>query len=169
MLDEFGETCVLPKSIFISAVYGYKFMGGSYKMKYAQLVDLKNNHIVAIFRFSEKSTSEFSISGDLYRITAWYVNPENEPSDSEFFANASVKSDGCSTISFVNKDADGSLHVCGARNYIMHSRLLAFIFNLMVEHVGEKRLYKNDLEDDLLKLLEGYKITYEPLENPYLL
>ena len=143
----------------------YLIEGGVDLLKSAELIDLKNNHIIATY--IQTDNYEVSLSGIVHIANSWEEN--GKPYETEFFADVIVKWDGCSHFYFYgedytkeNEEKDSYYHICGVPYYIKFMRVMAFIYELMVNHVGYERILEKEEYDELkqLKLLDGFEIRY---------
>lgn len=111
----------------------------------AELVWNQDNHVIAIFEVEEHNEYH-SVSGNIFKVTSWDI--EGAVGDTEFFANASVKSDGCSHFRFLGEnhvpseeDANPTLvgyyHICGIHSYVEFMVTLLFAYEVMTHFVEQ--------------------------------
>lgn len=128
---------------------------------------LKDKDGLTIAVYEKDNTSyEVSTGGAIVRAFVW--DEDGNPVETEFFAKLSVKWDGCSHFNFFGEDyhsgdKDSYYHICGVSNYIDFMRIMAFAYEIMVEHVGYDRIDEKEELENLrnLGLLKDYKIIYE--------
>lgn len=121
--------------------------------------------IIAIYEKDEISY-DLATSGTIKRVFSWDMS-EN-PLESEFFAELSVKWDGCSHFWFKGEDynsgdKDSYYHICGVYSYIDFMRTMVFAYEIMVKHVGEDRIDERTELKHLraLGLLEDCELIFE--------
>jgi hypothetical protein len=131
----------------------------------AELIDNQGD-VIAIFERDKNYKA--SIAGTIKKAIAW--NDDGSPYETEFFANVSVKWDGCSHFWFCGEDyndkstdiRDAYYHICGIDSYIDFMRILVFVYEIMVKHVGYNNILEKEEYEELkkLNLLDGYTIKY---------
>lgn len=141
-------------------------------MKQAKLID-ENGYVVAVFIPNKDYTH--AISGTMYEVVSWELN--DEPMDVNFFANVSVKWDGCSHFYFYgsdyrkglvpyvyeekgnDKEKDGYYHICGFDSYLTHMKIMCFAYELMIRQLGTNSTNGDEYEQlKKLNLLDGCEI-----------
>ncbi len=133
-------------------------------MKKAILKD-KDGYIQVVFEL--ENIYQSAVSGTIKRTISWSI--DKEPLEDEFFAELSVKWDGCSHFWFYGEDyikefnnKDGYYHICGIGGYFNFLRTMHFAYEVMVDHVGINKIDEREELEDLRKLglLDGYTIEY---------
>ena len=134
-------------------------------IKKAELIDNQGNVIAT---YEQNKNYELSISGTIKQTVSW--NDDGSPYETEFFADISVKWDGCSHFWFYGQDCgdktdneiDGYYHICGVDSYIDFMRILVSAYEIMVKHVGYEKILEKEEYEELkkLNLLDGYTIKY---------
>lgn len=114
------------------------------------------------------SIGEAHIEGTCYEPISFGMN--NEIIEEQFFAEFSVKWDGCSHIYFYGQDysdddhvADSYYHICGAIDYLRHIKTMQFFLEVAEKSLGDRfnGLEKKQLEDmRKLGLLKDCSIQY---------
>lgn len=137
-------------------------------VKSAKLIENDSGYAIATYEQSEEY--ELSADGIIREVISWDCD-SGKQYETMFFANVTVKWDGCSHIRFYGEDyidqdtgdKDSYYHLCGVKPYINFMRLLVFAYEIMVEHVGyEKVLEKVEYKElKQLNLLKGYSIVFE--------
>ena len=134
-------------------------------MRFAELIDLETNHVIATY--TQTKNYDVSLYGEVKIVNSWEEN--GKPNETGFFADVTVKWDGCSHFYFYgedytkeNEEKDSYYHICGVPYYIKFMRVLTFIYELMVKHVGYERILEKEEYEELkqLNLLEDFEIKY---------
>lgn len=125
------------------------------------LIENKSEMPCLIFRPSENDFKYTHASdGKLYEVISW--SEDNEPRELDFLVEGSVKWDGCSHFWFTGSDEgdkDSYYHLCGVGSYLNFMRGLSFLYEIMIEKIGDKFLEKDEIVKlRELKLLEGYEV-----------
>lgn len=133
----------------------------------AQLIDKEDGEVRSIFTMERQLP--LGVKGRIQQVIAWEL--DGTPLDMEFFADFTVKWDGCSHFTFSGQDTleakgqedlDGYYHICGIRDYLSFMRNMVFAYTIMKEYVDKLDFHEEEAYEDMMGmgLLDDFKIIY---------
>lgn len=118
---------------------------------------IQDKYEIASFNYTKESNR---IEGTVETAVGWSIDC-GEAIESEYFADVTVKWDGCSHFEFKGQDGvDSYYHICGINNYLLYIRVMAFIYEVMTKEIENYNEVEEFEKFKKLNILESCSIEY---------